>query len=225
MEIASTAIIACRFQVRWPRRGPTRYLGPRMNPSGPIIDSGRFTEPETPIRRTRGTMALVLGRRKRGSSGSERPDDVYRGLRSLALDSVANGLDLPGADHRDVSGVVVDIPAEGGFATVVGLTDNTTSLYTSTGGGTIGAGEHPEVAAATHRLLSAVQAQLGSFRRQDDGDFPPAGNVRFHVLTPAGSRSEDVPEDSFWGRAAHELMPVIASTQELVTAISQASPR
>lgn len=170
-------------------------------------------------------MTLVLGRRKRGGGGSANPDDVYRRLRGMVLGSVANGLELPAAEHRDVSGVVIDIPAEGGFATVVGLTDNTTSLYTSTGGGTIGAGEHPEVAAATHRLLSAVQAQLGFFKRPDDGDFPPAGNVRFHVLTPSGSRSEDVHEDCFWGRAPHELMPVIVSAQELVTAISEASPR
>jgi hypothetical protein len=98
-------------------------------------------------------------------------------------------------------------------------------MYTSTGGGTIGAGEHAAVAGATHRLLSAVQAQLGSFKKKDEGDFPPPGSVRFHVVTPAGSRSEGVREDSFWGRAPHQLMPVIASAQELLAAIRSASPR
>jgi hypothetical protein len=192
----------------------------------------RMLRPSSPSRPSRsgglavgsGTMALVLSRRKR-RAGSETPEDIYRGLRSMVLDSVANGLALPPADHPDVSGVVVDIPAQGGFATVVALTDNTTSMYTSTGGGTIGAGEHVEVAAATHRVLSAVQAQLEAFTRKDDGDLPPAGSVRFHVLTPAGSRSEDVPEDSFWGRAPHQLMPMIVSVQELVTAIREASPQ
>ena len=169
-------------------------------------------------------MSLVLGRRKRqDKDASQAPEDVYRGLRKLALNSVANGLAPPPADHSGVSGIVVDIPAQGGFATVVALTDGTTSMYTSTGGGTIGAGTHATVAAATHKLLSAVQSQLASFQRTDDGELPPAGSVRFHVLAPTGSHCEDVPEDSFWGRAPHQLMPVIASTQELVTAMREVS--
>ena len=167
----------------------------------------------------------VLGRRKRGDAGaSKTPEELYLGLRRQALDSVANGLARPPVEHPDVCGVAVDIPAQGAFATVVALTDNTTSMYTSTGGGTIGAGEHAAVAAATHRLLAAVQAQLDSFRTGDDDELPPTGSVRFHVLTPTGRRAEDVPEDCFWGRAPHELMPVIASTQALVTAMREASP-
>ena len=101
--------------------------------------------------------------------------------------------DLPAAEHRDVSGVVVDIPTEGGFATVVGLTDNTTSLYTSTGGGTIGAGEHREVAAGTHRLLSAVQAQLESFKRQDDsykGTNVKRGTTYYYKVTAVNAAGE-----------------------------------
>jgi hypothetical protein len=141
----------------------------------------------------------MLGRRKRGGGGQQSPDEIYRGLRALALDSPANGLALPDADHPDVSGLVIDIPAQGGFATVVALTDNTTSMYTSTGGGTIGAGEHASVAAATHRLLSTVQAQLGAFKKRDNLDLPPAGYVRFHVLSPGGSRLEGIAEDSLLG--------------------------
>jgi hypothetical protein len=143
----------------------------------------------------------------------------------MALSSVDNGLAAPSPEHTDVSGLVVDIPAQGGFATVVALTDDTTSMYTSTGGGTIGAGQHANVAAATQHLLSIVQAHLGSFKQKDDGALPASGSVRFHVLTPSGSRYEDVPEDSFWGRAPHPLMPVIASTQDLISAIREASPQ
>jgi hypothetical protein len=171
-------------------------------------------------------MRTVLGRRKRREG--EQPqsqEDVYRRLRTQALSSVDNGLAAPSAEHAQVSGLVIDIPAQGGFATVVALTDDTTSMYTSTGGGTIGAGQHAVVAAATHRLLSVVQGHLGEFTHKDDGALPPSGSVRFHVLTPSGSRFEDVPEDSFWGRAPHVLMSVIAATQELVSTIREASSR
>ncbi len=118
----------------------------------------------------------------------------------------------------------MDIPAQGGFATVVALTDDTTSMYTSVGGGTIGAGEHPEVAELTHRLLRVVQAHLGLFGGGEDRSLPPLGSVRLHLLTPSGGRLADLPEDSFWGRAPHELMPVIASIQDLITAIRELTP-
>jgi hypothetical protein len=85
---------------------------------------------------------------RRGTS----PDAVYRDLRSMALEAVERGaLAPPFADHPDVAGVIVDVPATGGSATIVALADDTTSLYTSTGGGTIGAGEHATVATATRR--------------------------------------------------------------------------
>ena len=106
-----------------------------------------------------GQYALVFRRRiaDRGGGGAS-PETIYKGLRDIALSaSQSGGLPLPPREHPDVFGVVIDIPASGGFATLVGLTDNTTSLYTSTGGGTIGAGTHSAVATATHALLAAVQ--------------------------------------------------------------------
>ena len=167
----------------------------------------------------------MLGRRRRNDRGDQPVEaNPYDGLRDLALRAVEDGLPAPTADHPDVSGVVVDIPSQDAFATVVGLTDNATSMYTSTGGGTIGAGEHAEVAAATHKLLTTIQAHLGSFTGADDGSLPSAGSVGFHVLTPEGTRRVDVPEDSFWGRAPHELVPVIGATQELISAMRRVSP-
>jgi hypothetical protein len=142
----------------------------------------------------------------------------------MALSAVTNGLQSPSSDHPDVSGLVVDIPAQRGFVTVVALTDNTTSMYTSVGGGTLGAGEHENVAMATQALLAAAQAQLGTFTRSDDAGLPSPGQVRFHLLSPSGGRFEDVPEDSFWGRVPHDLMPVIAATQSVISAISSSSP-
>jgi hypothetical protein len=102
---------------------------------------------------------LVFGRRRReAKEGREEPQETSVRLRTMALDAVRAGLPEPAPDHPSVSGLVVDVPAEGGFATVVALTDGTTSMYTSTGGGIIGAGEHGQVAAATRALLTVVEA-------------------------------------------------------------------
>lgn len=152
------------------------------------------------------------------------PDEMYLRLRQMALDAVANGLSVPSPDHSDVSGLVVDVPAQGGFATFVALTDNTTSMYMSTGRAIIGAGEHASVGAGTQRLLAEVQGHLGMFKHRDEAGFPSPGTVRFHVLSPSTGRRADVDEEVFWGREPHPLVPVIAAVQDLVSAIRERSP-
>lgn len=150
-------------------------------------------------------------------------EDAYQSLREMMLDAVENGLTQPSPEHPDVSGLIVDIPAEGGFVTIVSLTDGTTSVYTSTGGGTVGAGAHEAVAEANERLLSVVQTHLEVFTLASDGSLPDSGHVRFHVLTPSERRYVDVSLDAFWGRADHQLTPMVASVQDLITAISEVS--
>ena len=160
----------------------------------------------------------VFGRKKR--SGPAVSEGGYLGLRNLALKAVDAGTVFATAEHPRVGGVVVDIPSTAGIATVVALGDDTTSLYTSTGGGTIGAGAHAHVAAATHRLLTAIDAQLEEFAGGRNDHVPNNNFVRFHVLGTAGPAVADIPQDCFWGRARHVLMPVIAATQDVITAIS-----
>lgn len=161
------------------------------------------------------------GRKKRATA----PADIYQDLRQRALGAVAAGLAQPTPEHPDIAGAVVDIPREGGaFVSVVALADGSTSMYTSVGGGTIGAGEHAAVAAATQHLLGVLQAHLRSFAQHDDGSLPPPGSVRVHLLTPAGSRCGDLPEAAFWGEAPSALMPVVDATQDVLTAIREADP-
>jgi hypothetical protein len=142
----------------------------------------------------------------------------------MALDAVTRGLASTSPVHQDVVGLIADIPAKGGFVTIVGLADGTSSMYTSVGGGVIGAGTHAAVAAATEAVLVVVQRNLGLFKNRDDRELPPEGLVRLHVLTSSASRRADVPEGAFWGREEHELMPVIATVQNLISALSAASP-
>jgi hypothetical protein len=161
-------------------------------------------------------------RRKR-DNGS--PEEVYAVLRSMVLGAAGSGeLPAPPPDHPNVLGVVVDIPSQGATATVVALTDNTTSLYTSTGGGTIGGGGHASTANATHALLTAIEQSIESFDPGDDLSIPPPGLVRLHVLTTSGPRVADVPERTFWEGSAHALLPVVAATQRVIAAIRASTP-
>jgi hypothetical protein len=108
---------------------------------------------------------------------------------------------------------------------VVALADDTTSMYTSVGGGVIGAGHHAPVAEATHGLLRIAASRASGFAEPDDDEtLPDRGWVRLHVLTTSGRRRCDVPAGAFWGREDHALMPVIAAAQEVITRIGEVSP-
>ena len=168
-------------------------------------------------------MRPMVGRWKRDRYESASPREMYRNLRSMALEAAVSGRVPFHANHPEVFGLLADIPAQGGHATVVSLGDDTTNVYTSTGGGTIGAGEHPTVAAATQNLLDLVQAHLDAFATVDDGALPSQGWVRLHVLTETMVRRADVSEEAFWGKAPDPLMPVIAAVQDLVARIREAT--
>ena len=142
--------------------------------------------------------------RRRSAQGSDSPPDVYDGLRTAALEVTEAMVGTTPPGHPDVVlGVVVDIPSEGGVASVVAMADGTTSMYTSTGGGTIGAGSHQSVAAATHALLTTLQRLLEMFPPDDRVDLPPADLVHITRSRPpvAGERASRRPPSGATSRA------------------------
>jgi uncharacterized protein len=138
----------------------------------------------------------------------------YKDLRDMAL----HATDVSTV-AGPVAGVVVDIPRRGGSASIASFGDGTTSLYTGAGGGVIGAGRYRPVAEASRHLLSTVASQAASFAAKDSGEWPPAGSVRFHLVSSEGNRYLDVPEACFWGREKHDLMPLIEAAQRVITGI------
>jgi hypothetical protein len=118
-----------------------------------------------------------------------------------------------------IAAIVIDIPAQSGYATIAGFADDTTSLYASTGGGTIGAGNFRPVAKATRQLLNTAAEDINAFTETDSGAWPPPGSVRFHLIAAEGNRFLDVPESSFWGRDTRVAMPIIEAAQTVVTGI------
>jgi hypothetical protein len=151
--------------------------------------------------------------------------EMYATLRTAALDAVALGLPAPPAEHPTVSGVVVDVPAPGGFVTIVAMGEGSTSMYASNGGGVIGAGGHASVARTTHALLAGIEPHLTGLDASDETSHPPPGLVRLFVLTPTGRRVADAPEDAFWGRLDHPLGDVLAGVQSVVSALREAAPQ
>jgi hypothetical protein len=129
----------------------------------------------------------------------------------------------PTDDSPHVFGVVMDIGMELGTATLVAFADGSVSLYYSSGGGTIGAGEHEEVSSAAHRLLAVANADLASFESDLPDALPPAGSTQLTLLTFDGAARRAAPSEDFGYdrvpgglvfRAAHD---VIAQLRQLDT--------
>jgi len=110
------------------------------------------------------------------------PADPYEHLRALALRIRPDEI---GAAGSGVYGVVADLQVGGRRATLTVLADGEASLYL-TDGRIIGGAATPETAKAAAILLDKARASLGELHAAADFPSPPAGEVRFQVLTPGG---------------------------------------
>jgi hypothetical protein len=151
--------------------------------------------------------------------------EVYQGLREILLTRPPAELGIaPHEPLTTVWGALVEMGFDGGgSATVVSLADGTTSMYTSTGGGVIGAGQHNGPADASRRLLAVLQAELDQFPPADAVPLPPADAVALVVLTYDGIRRVETPQECLanpddrahpWWIAANDVMTEIRRLSE-----------
>ena len=111
----------------------------------------------------------------------------------------------------------MDTGLEGGrWATLVVIADGTTSLYTSTGGGIIGAGAHAAVAQAGQAWLSALEGHLELLPRTDRPGLPAAGHVVIRALTFGGERAVEAPEADL-GHGRDPASPLFHAAHAVIT--------
>jgi hypothetical protein len=116
------------------------------------------------------------------------PDEMYSGLRGLALGTSAADLGLEQRGEDQPYGIVMDLGLdEGRTATVTSFATGDASLYLSTGGGTIGSGQaSQDVAAAAKRFVDAAKPYVPSMTKVSEYKLPGSGDVTFYVLTSGG---------------------------------------
>lgn len=142
----------------------------------------------------------------------------YLELRSLVLHVDPAEIEVPEGEWPGASVALMETAVGGATATIVAVADGTVSLYTSTGGGTIGAGEHFSARQAGHRFLKAAAESAPWMTPTTDFPLPSEGNVRFHVRTPEGDVTAEVPEDELRGRR-DLLAPLYRAGQDVITEI------
>jgi hypothetical protein len=122
---------------------------------------------------------------------------MFLDLRSLVFSTDPAAACIPDpvpGTCRGTWGIVMEIGAPAGVATVVALGDGTASLYTSSGGGTIGAGRHERVHRAAVSFVEAADREGTAGDPTSDPPLPRTREVRFHWLTRGGMRTAAASE-------------------------------
>lgn len=157
-------------------------------------------------------------------AGSDEIENPYLGLRSqvLSLTSEDLGISRESFPH-DVWGLVMETGMENGSYTLVVLSDGTTSIYYSSGGGVIGAGVHDKVQDASKILISGANHFANKAEMIDKFPLPDDGQTCFYFLGYDGVKkysaleqslgeNEDVLSSLFY--AAHDVIGTIRETEE-----------
>jgi hypothetical protein len=150
--------------------------------------------------------------------------DTYQGLRSMVLEFDLATLAIPdGTPWGGAAVALMEIGLLKGMASIVAIADGTVSMYVSTGGGVIGAGEHASVRAVAERFRTVAAESLGQLRPTDDFPLPAAGEVRFQVRTMDGDYSAVVSEAELQA-GRNPLAALYRAGQDLLTEIRLSTP-
>ena len=148
-------------------------------------------------------------------------DDAANNLREMIfnLDPSEIGFDKNNFNHS-VWGMVMETGFENGSFSLVTLADGTTSLYFSTGGGTIGAGEHESVRKAVGNYLSGAQYFYKNASKVEEYPRPFQGEVIFYFFTFEGKFAYSAPEEKL-GNEKDELSSLFYAAHEVISAIRE----
>jgi hypothetical protein len=159
----------------------------------------------------------MFKRRKDREGGGDKAHEVFLGLRGQLLTTDPAELQLsPSQRLPRVWAVLMEMGLDKGTASLVAVADGTTSLYLSTGGGVLGAGEHQAVQHASEAFLDAAEAHLDRLQPVSEAPLPLTGAIRFHALTFDSLRSTEVAEaELVEGRS--DLTPLFYAGDEVLT--------
>ena len=134
--------------------------------------------------------------------GGSRPKEaeVYHDLRSQALSVTTAQLGLESDPKTPIHAVLMETGYPEAVATLACLRDGTVSLYLSTGGGVIGAGQHENVRSACLEMLSLTNKYAKDFiaacQRVSTFPLPGKGEVFFYLVTDGGVYQAKCAEDA-----------------------------
>jgi hypothetical protein len=151
------------------------------------------------------------------------PNGVYSGLRQQALTTnrIEIGIDAP-APEAPAWGVLMETGYDSATVTLLALSDGTTSLYFSNGGGVIGGQAHEAVRQANRAFLSQTNHSLQHLRLGDLFPIPEPAHTVFYVLTDSGILTGGALEDDL-GYGRHQLSALFHAGHEVISQLRSIS--
>ena len=124
---------------------------------------------------------------------SDNGENVYSPMRNMAFNVKPEDIGVILDNDEQVYGSIVDMGMGGGVATMVCFIDGTASLYFSSGGGIIGAGQHESVQKAVASYLVSIHQVLPITKATEDFNAVPEEDHHiFYLFTRTGKYTIDI---------------------------------
>ena len=149
--------------------------------------------------------------------------DVFMGLRKQVLELKPDAIDQTGVDESDVIAVLMETGYPEAVATLIAVTDGTSSLYFSNGGGIIGGGEHQPVRDVAKSFIAMANEYVSKRSAATTYPLPRKEYVRFYIVTAGAIYTVEALEDDL-GNERHEFSPLFLKGHELITSIREHTP-
>lgn len=147
-------------------------------------------------------------------------NDAKVDLRARLLRSSPADFKLkPTSDLPRVWAALMEIGVPKGAASIVAVADGSASMYTSVGGGMIGAGEHPTGRDAAMHFLKTVESLLELMPAVSDLPLPQPGEYALVALTHDGTRRRLAAAERNVQDETHPMFAAFDGGQDLITAI------
>ena len=144
------------------------------------------------------------------------PNGVYSGLRTQALTTNRTEVGIPPATGALAWGTLMETGYDGVTVTLFALSDGTTSLYFSNGGGVIGGQAHEAVLRANEAFLNQATHSLQRLERCETYPIPKPAHTVFYVLTDSGILTGGALENDL-GYGRHVLSPLFHAGHEVIS--------
>ncbi len=138
---------------------------------------------------------LIVGSGAMAKEAEKSEAEMVAGLRQMVLSLKPGDLGISEATFpHEVWGVLMETGYDSGAFTLVVLADGTVSLYFSTGGGVIGAGEHESVRQPAGSFIDWANRYVSEAKPSKAQPLPTEGQTTFYFLTNSGIRSYSAKE-------------------------------
>jgi hypothetical protein len=150
---------------------------------------------------------------------SKESQSPYEGLRTQVLSLTLKQLGIESKDYKkQVYAILMETSYGDVSVSLLSVTDGTTSLYFSNGGGIIGAGEHAEVKKATLAFISKSEKYLKLAKLTKVFPLPKKGETKFYFMTKKGIYTYSALEDKL-GNQKDKLSDLFYAGQNVISEV------